>query len=236
MNNIEKIKKIEKTIKYKFKNKDLLIKSFLHSSKHKKLKKISNNHISEFERLEFLGDRVLGLVIANLIYKNFPDYSEGQMSIKLSFLVKKNFLSEIANELKIYEFIEISNNKNINLKNNKSILADTIESLIGAIFIDGGFTESIKFIKKFWFKYIKDEKMQLNDPKTMLQEISQKKSKKLPIYKLINKKGPPHSPEFTVEVNCLKLNKIKGTGPSKREAERIAAKNFLDFHKLIDEK
>ena len=78
--------------------------------------------------------------------------------------------------------------------------------------------------------------MQLNDPKTILQEISQKKSKQLPIYKLINKKGPPHSPEFTVEVSCLKLNKIKGIGPSKREAERIAAKNFLDFHKLIDEK
>ncbi len=236
MIDIQKIKKIEKIIKYTFKDKDLLKKSLLHSSKIKKQKNRSNNPISEFERLEFLGDRVLGLVIANLIYKNFPNYSEGKMSIKLSFLVKKNFLSQIASELKIYEFIEISSNKNINLKNNKSILADTLESLIGAIFIDGGFSESIKFIKMFWSKDINDEKMQLNDPKTILQEFSQKNSKKLPVYKLLKKKGPPHSPEFTVEVSCLKLNKINGTGSSKREAEKIAAKNFLDFHKLIDEK
>ena len=211
--------------------------SLLHSSIYRK-QKIKNNQksISEYERLEFLGDRVLGLSIAYLIYNNFPEYNEGKMSIKLSYLVKKNFLYKISYKLSLYKFIKISNDQKINLKNNKSIQADTLESLIGAIFLDGGFEKSLKFIKKIWSEYIVDEDLKINDPKTILQELSQGKSKLLPIYKLKEKIGPSHSPIFKVSVNCLNLKEVTGKGNSKREAEKDAARNFMIKYKLINEK
>ena len=235
MINNQDLLKIENIIKYKFKNKDLLKKCFLHSSLFKKNKNNADS-ISDYERLEFLGDRVLGLLIAYLIFDNFPNYSEGKMSVKLSYLVQRNFLSKISTELKLYKFLKMSKDQNINLKESKSILADTLESLIGAIFIDGGFNESKKFVKKIWSNYIIDENTNLIDPKTVLQELSQRKSKLLPIYKLIEKKGPPHSPIFRVEVSCLNQKGIIGKGTSKREAERIAAESFLKKYKSFYEK
>ena len=140
---------------------------------------------NEYERLEFLGDRVLGISIAYLIYKQFPNYNEGKMSLKLSYLVQRNFLFKIANEFELYKYIKISKDKNINLENNKSILADTLEAIIGAIFLDGGFQKATNLIGKIWKKYIIDENLKIHDSKTTLQELSQKKSKKLPIYKLL---------------------------------------------------
>ncbi len=171
-----------------------------------------------------------------MIFNEFPNYPEGKMSVKFTYLVQKNFLSNIAIELKLYDFIETSRDKNINIKNNKSILADTLEALIGAIFIDGGYVKSTKFIKKIWKKFILDESLKVYDPKTILQELSQKKSKKLPTYNLIEKKGPPHSPRFTVSVSCLNFKEIIGNGSSKREAERSAANNFLKLYKNNNER
>ena len=229
--------KVEKIINYNFKNKTLLKNCFLHSSIKKKYTFKSNKIIiSEYERLEFLGDRVLGLTIAHLIYKEFPNYTEGKMSIKFSFLVQKKFLSNIANQLELYKYIKISNDRNITIKHNKSILADTLEAIIGAIFVDGGYQNSRKFIGNIWKKYIKDEKLKIYDPKTLLQELSQKKSKKLPIYNLIEKKGPSHSPSFLISVSCLGIKNITAMGSSKREAERVAADNFLKLYNKKYEK
>ena len=114
-----------------------------------------------------------------------------------------------------------------------SIFSDAVESLIGAIFIDGGYEASYKFIKKFWTPYLNITISKTHDPKTTLQEISQQKIKKLPEYKLVNKKGPPHSPLFTVSLKVLNLNRIKAEGLSIREAERKAANEAL---KIINEK
>ena len=228
----QELKKIEKILNYQFTNKSLLKKCFQHSSLLKKNNKKNNyNLINDYERLEFLGDRVLGLSIAYLIYKIFPKYSEGKMSLKFSYLVQKNFLSKISNELQLYKFIQLSKNQKINIKYNKSILSDTLESVIGAIFIDGGYQKSIKFIKCYWGKYILDEKLNINDPKTVLQELSQQKSKLLPEYKLIEKKGPPHSPIFKVSLSCLDKENIFGIGKTIREAERLAAEKFLKKYK-----
>ena len=237
MINNQNLKKIEKIINYKFTNINLLKECFQHSSLLKKnnLKK-NPNSANNFERLEFLGDRVLGLSIAYLIYKKFPNYSEGKMSLKFSYLVQKNFLSKISNDLDLYKFIQISKDKKINIKYNKSILSDTLESVIGAIFIDGGYQKSIKFVEHFWGKYILDEKLNINDPKTVLQELSQQKSKLLPKYKLINKKGPSHSPIFRVSVSCLGKDNVFGMGKTIREAERLAAEKFLNKYKKMYEK
>ena len=114
-----------------------------------------------------------------------------------------------------------------------SIYSDSVESLIGGIFIDGGYESAYKFVKKFWFSYLDIKVSKTQDPKTKLQELSQQKSKKLPEYKLISKKGPAHSPIFTVNLNVLNLQKIKAEGSSIREAERKAAYEAL---KLINEK
>ena len=227
----QKLNSFEKIIGYKFKNSLLLSQSLTHPSFFKDLSPIDKNN-NQFERLEFLGDRVLGLIIAFLIFKNNKSLNEGDLSKKYSYLVQKNFLHKISLKLNIDKFLLYNFNKN-NTKMLISIQSDAVESLIGAIFIDGGYEPSYKFVKKFWAPYLNIKISKVHDPKTTLQEISQQKIKKLPEYKLINKKGPSHSPLFTVSLKVLNLNQIKAEGQSIREAERKAANEAL---KIINEK
>ena len=214
--------KFEKVIEYQFKNKELLKSSLIHPSyvKDKKNKKI--NLYNDFERLEFLGDRVLGLVIASILYKRFKNFNEGDLSKKLSYLVQKNFLYKISNNLDLEKILKYSFKKENN-KLNISIFADAVEALIGSIYLDGGYKASLKFIDKYWGPYLNIKTSSFQDPKTKLQEISQQKLKKLPEYKLTEKKGPSHSPTFTVTLKALNLNQIKAKGSSIREAEKNAA-------------
>ena len=143
------INNFEKIIKYTFINKNNLILSLIHPSylKEKKLKK--NDIISNFERLEFLGDRVLGLVIASLIFNKFKEFNEGSLTKKFSYLVKKDFLYKIAIEINIDKFLKYTFKKE-NSRMNISILADSVESLIGGIYIDGGYDKSFQFIQKIY--------------------------------------------------------------------------------------
>ena len=218
----------EKKIGHSFKNKEILTTSLIHPS-FTKDHKIKNNILySEFERLEFLGDRVLGLVISSLIYSRFVDLNEGDLSKKISYLVQKNFLYKISTELSLNKILKFSFKKN-NEKMNVSILSDAVEALIGAIYVDGGYKSSIKFIKKYWEPYLNIKASNLQDPKTKLQEISQQKFKKLPTYILIKKKGPSHSPTFTVSLKVLNLKQIKASGSSIREAEKNAASVALEI-------
>ena len=182
--------------------------------------------------MEFLGDRVLGLTIAYLLYNQFKNFDEGYLSKRYSYLVQRKFLYKIALQLQVDNFLEI-NFSNIKKKLNESILADSVESLIGAIFLDGGYTVSSKFIKSIWSKYINDDLSKLQDPKTKLQEISQQISKKLPEYNVTKRVGPSHSPTFTVSLKVLNLKKIVATGQSIRDAETNAAKKAI---LLINEK
>ena len=227
----KKISQFENLIGYVFKNKKLLINSLTHPSYIVGNKKASLNEDSEFERLEFLGDRVLGLAISSIIFKKFSNNKEGDLSKKLSYLVQKNFLYKISIKLKIENILKFSFKKNE--KMNISILSDSIESLIGAIYLDGGFSNAKKFIKLTWGPYLDIGEQNMQDPKTKLQEISQKISKKLPDYNLIRKEGPSHSPIFTVSLKVLNLRKIKSEGTSIREAEKNVASIAL---KLLNEK
>ena len=220
------IDKFEKHIGYIFKNKNLLIESLIHPSfiKDNKINKVST--FSNFERLEFLGDRVLGLAISAIIYKKFSNNNEGDLSKRLSYLVQKNFLHKISVDLKIDDILKYS--YKTNEKMNVSILADSIESLICAIYLDDGFPSAKKFINKFWGPYFDINEKNMQDFKTKLQELSQQKSKKLPEYNLVKKEGPSHSPVFTVSLKVLSLKKIKASGSSIREAEKNAAKTALN--------
>ena len=215
---------IQKKIGYKFKNIKILSQSLTHPSFLKDESKIKN----EFERFEFLGDRVLGLIIASLLYAKYKNLNEGDLSKKFSYLVQKKFLYKISIDLSI-ENILLYNFKKNNIKMKISILSDAVESLIGAIYIDGGYEVSFNFVKKFWYRHLDIDLLETLDPKTSLQELSQQKLKKLPEYKLINKEGPPHLPKFTVSLKVLNLKKIIEHGSSIREAERKAAFKALTY-------
>ena len=220
-------KDIELIIEYSFKNKENLRNSLIHPSSYKDKKNKPINHLYEFERLEFLGDKILGLSIASLIFYKFNDFNEGALTKKLSYLVQRDFLYKIALELKLDEILEYSHKKE-NTRMNKSIMADTVESLIGGIFIDRGYNSAYNFIKMIWSPYLDLHESNKQDPKTKLQEISQQRFKVLPEYKLLKQKGSSHSPIFTVSLKVLKMKLVKASGKSKKEAEKNAAKIILD--------
>tara|TARA_B100001123_G_C15132367_1_gene955895 strand:- start:158 stop:814 length:657 start_codon:yes stop_codon:yes gene_type:complete len=209
--------KFEKIIGIKFENKKILKQSLTHKS----YSSIKNN-----EKLEFLGDRVLGLIISKKLYELYPNDSEGNLDKKLSGLVNKNICCEIGKKISIDEFIIINSpKKKINLVD--KIISDSCEALIGAIYLEHGFATVEKFIVKLWKNYLnKSIKIKI-DPKTMLQEYSLKKYKSLPVYKLLATTGPKHKPLFNVSVKVRNSKIFNAIGNSKKDAEQKAAKNFL---------
>ena len=205
---------LEKKIKINFKNKNLLIKSLTHKSYDKE-----NNN----EKLEFLGDRVLGLIIAKKLLEIYPDEKEGILDKKFASLVNKKTCLEIAKKLELNNYI-----LRLNLGNKKTliedkVLSDSCEALIGAIYLDKGFQTVEKIILSLWSDKIKDSAITQVDAKTKLQEFSLKKFKKLPIYKLISNTGPRHKPLFKVAVKLIGTKFFTAQGNSKKDAEQNAA-------------
>ena len=201
---------------YEFKDKSLLKTSLTHPSFSKK-----NN----YERLEFLGDRVLGLIISNEIFNIYSDDSEGNLAKKISFLVCKNTLIKIADKLMLENYFIIS--KNIKKTSFDSIKANSLEALIAAIYLDSNFSNTYIIVKKLWNNYIQKINLDYHDPKSKLQEWSLKTNNILPVYEVKKKEGPDHNPIFTVN---LKLNgKIYsiGVGKNKQDAEVMAAEKAL---------
>ena len=201
---------------YEFKDESLLKISLTHPSFSKK-----NN----YERLEFLGDRVLGLIISDEIFHSYPDDSEGNLAKKISFLVCKNTLIKIADELRLEKHFIIS--KNIKENSFDSIKANSLEALIAAIYLDSNFSNTYRIVKKFWNNCIQKINLDYHDPKSKLQEWSLKTNNILPVYEVKKKEGPDHNPIFTVN---LKINgKIgsMGVGKNKQDAEVMAAEKAL---------
>jgi ribonuclease-3 len=205
---------LEKKINYKFKDKKLLIKSLTHKS----YDKINNN-----EKIEFLGDRVLGLIIAKKLLEIYPEEKEGILDKKFASLVNKKTCLQIANNISLEKYILTFNPKNRRIKVEDKVIADCCEALIGAIYLDKGFTAAENFILTFWSKNIKDSVITQIDPKTKLQEYSLKKYKKLPTYKIISNTGPRHKPLFKVAVKLPDTKFYVGQGSSKKDAEQSAA-------------
>lgn len=222
-----KTDEFEKKIDYKFKNKKLIELAFTHSSFKKK-----NNNLS-YERLEFLGDRVLSLVIAHDLFLTFSDEDEGALSKRHSYLVAKEELLEVANELNIKSFLKIDTpeKKYIKIQKNNSILSDACEALIGAIFLDSDINQAKKFVQKYWKKKIYKNILPPKDAKSMLQEIAQKRCLDLPKYKLKSRKGPSHNPKFEIEVTLEGFKSFVATGRTIKIAQINAAINLLNFIK-----
>ncbi len=212
------IKKIEDVIKINFKNKDLLIKSLTHKSFNEKY----NN-----EKLEFLGDRVIGLVISNELLNLYPEEKEGIIDKKFSNLVNKKTCKDVADKLNLKDFIRIGNSFKKAKMLNEKILSDSCEALIGAIYLDQGLAVSEKFILDKWNIFIKKSKITKIDPKTRLQEYSLKKYKKLPVYKMYKQTGPNHNPLFKIQVQIVNSKKFFGFGKSKKIAQKNAALKLI---------
>ena len=205
---------LEKKIKINFRNKDLLIKSLTHKSYNKE-----NNN----EKLEFLGDRVLGLIIAKKLLEIYPDEKEGILDKKFASLVNKKTCLEIAQKLELNNYILTLNLGNKKTLIEDKVLSDSCEALIGAIYLDKGLQTVEKIILNLWSKKIKDSAVTQIDAKTKLQEFSLKKFKRLPIYKLISNTGPRHKPLFKVAVKLIDTKFFTAQGNSKKDAEQNAA-------------
>ena len=211
------IKELQKKIKIKFKNVSNLRKAITHKS---------YDSISNYEKLEFLGDRILGLIISKKLLEIYPDEKEGALDKKLSSLVNKNRCYEIGKILNLDKFIFTGNKKN-NSKIENKIISDCVEALIGAVYYEKGFNVTEKFILDMWKNLIDESKITFVDAKTKLQEYSLKKFKKLPTYKLISHTGPKHKPEFRIAVRLKDSKFIEGIGNSKKKAEQSAANLYL---------
>ena len=213
-----KINKLQKNLNIKFNNTDLLLQAITHKSYNLKL---------NYEMLEFLGDRVLGLVISNKLFFLYPDEKVGILDKRFSNLVNKNTCYQVGKKLKLNEFILIGNSKKkiINIEN--KIISDVCESIIAAIYLDKGFKVAKEFVLDTWKEYLNISNETVIDAKTKLQEFSLKKFKSLPEYKIVSNTGPRHKPIFKVGVKIKNTKFIFSNGSSKKNAEQSAASILL---------
>ena len=217
-------KNLEKKIKIFFKNRELLIKSLTHKSFNKE-----NNN----EKMEFLGDRVLGLVMAKKLLEIYPNEKEGVLDKKFASLVNKKTCLSIAKKIDLHKYILTFNLKNKKDLIEDKVLADSCEALIGSIYLDRGFNTVERFILDQWADPIRNSVITQIDAKTKLQELSLKKFKKFPIYKVVSNTGPRHKPLFKVAVKLINTKFFIAEGKSKKDAEQEAAVICLQNIKKI---
>ena len=213
-----KIIKLQKILGVKFREKKLLVQAITHKSYNTK-----NN----YEKLEFLGDRVLGITISSKLVELYPNEKVGILDKKFSNLVNKNTCYKVGIKLRINEFVLVGNSKQkLNIVENK-IISEICESLIGAIYLDKGLKIVREFILNNWKDFLKVSVEPIVDAKTKLQEFSLKKFKTLPIYKVISNTGPKHKPSFKVSVKIKNTKFTFANGTSKKNAEQAAANLLL---------
>ena len=214
----KKFKELEKILKYNFK-KDSLLEIAL---THKSFDNILNN-----EKLEFLGDRVLGLIISEKLLIKFPNEKEGIIDKKLSNLVNKKTCTLISKKMNLKKFILLGSSHKKLERSTEKISSDCLEAIVGAIYLDSGLKSAEKFILNFWEEYLLKSTITLIDSKTKLQEFSLKQFKVLPKYVFFKKTGPQHRPLFKTEVHIPNSKKVIGIGSSKKNAQQNAAAKLL---------
>ena len=219
----KKLLDLEKIINVKFNNRDLLRRSLIHKS---------YNNETNNEKLEFLGDRVLGLVLSKALILIYTNEKEGVIDKKFSNLVNKKICAKIASEINLKKFMIVGESNKKTASFNEKIISDGLEAIIGAIFLDKDLVVAEKFIFKFWKKYLEKSDFTLIDSKTRLQEYSLKKFKKLPNYKGVKQTGPIHRPMFKVKVQITGSKIFSGIGSSKKNAQQNAAEKLLKEIKL----
>jgi ribonuclease-3 len=213
---------LEQRLHYKFSESALLREALTHASS------IAKADDATYERLEFLGDRVLGLAIAEALYEAFPDAKEGELAPRLTSLVRAETCAAVAAELGLGEFLILGESEiQTGGKQKPAILADAVEAVIGAVFIDGGYEAARDFICRHWREHLDKSPHNVRDAKTMLQEWAQGQGYHLPHYEMLERSGPDHAPQFEISVKVANFKPAQGAGASKRQAEQIAAENFL---------
>lgn len=214
---------LEKTIDYRFKDRELLERSLTHISA-----VAGGSRGNSYQRLEFLGDHVLGLIISDMLFQSFGKADEGELSRRLADLVRREACADVAREMQLGEAIRLgSSEANAGGRTRTAILADVCEALIGAVYLDGGFPAVVKLVEKFWGERMRVPARPLRDPKTMLQEWAQARGLPTPAYKEVERTGPHHSPEFRISVTLPNREPAEGIGRSKRSAEQAAAEALL---------
>ena len=215
---MQNIHKFEKDLKIKFKNKSLIIEALTHKSANQKI----NN-----EKLEFLGDRVLGLILSKKLFDLYPKLTEGVLDKKFASLVNRKTCCDVAWSIGIQNHILIGNKKKKIIRADEKILSDCCEAILGAIYIDRGFDIVRNYILKIWKKKIEASNVTILDPKTKLQEYSLKAYKKLPLYRLVSSSGPRHNPIYKIAVSIIGSKHFIGVGNSKQQAELDGAAKLL---------
>jgi ribonuclease-3 len=211
---------LEADLAHRFNDSTLLEAALTHAS--------AASAASTYERLEFLGDRVLGLLIADFLMRRHPDEKEGDLARRFAALVDRNSLAEIAEQLNMGAYLRLSTGEEAaGIRHNSSVLADVMEAVIGAIYRDGGLEAAKSIVERLWLPLADRDLEPPMDVKTELQELVQRKGGALPLYREISRSGPDHQPVFTVEVAVDGAAPARGQGASKRAAERVAAGALL---------
>ena len=218
------LKELQEVLNYNFKDLNLLKLSLTHKS----FDNTNNN-----EKLEFLGDRVLGLIISKKLLEIYPEEKEGIIDKKFANLVNKKTCSNIATKININKFMYLGSSHKSLQRSADKILSDCLEAIIGAIFLDSGLRNIEQFILHFWKKFLEDSSVTLIDAKTQLQEYSLKIYKELPKYTFYKKTGPQHRPIFKTDVQIPNSKKIVGIGTSKKNAQQNAASKLLHSLKIL---
>lgn len=233
MNPLEKIIKshveIEQQLGYSFKDKSLLALAFVHRSFVNENRELVPNHN---ERLEFLGDSVLGVLVAEYLYRYLPSTPEGELSYLRSRLVEASSCGKYIQKLQLERYILLGRGERMNDgRGRESILADLFEAIIGAIFIDGGIEAARRFLFKNFSKEIEAIlKTPIRNWKALLQDYTQKNYQQAPFYKVLSEEGPDHSKVFQIAVFVNDIEVGRGTGPSKKEAQQAAAASALEHY------
>jgi ribonuclease-3 len=215
---------LEDRIGYRFRDTALLDRALTHIS----ALKGARNRAGSYQRLEFLGDHVLGLVISDMLYRTFPRADEGELSRRLADLVRKETCAEIGRLVDLGSAIRVgSSEANAGARERPAILADVCEALIGAVYLDGGYEASAGLVERLWRARMEATAQPVRDPKTVLQEWAQARGLPTPAYREIERSGPDHDPEFRVSVQLPALAPAEGMGRSKRAAEQAAAAAML---------
>jgi len=223
---LESPEPLENALGHRFVRKDLLRQALTHSSTSRsaKARALSN------QRLEFLGDRVVGLAVAELLFTQFPHEDEGALARRHAALVSRDALARVADAIGLAPHIVMSaGEEGAGGRTNPSLLADTLEAVIAALYMDGGLAAAGPFIARNWQPLVDAELSPPKDPKTALQEWAQGRGLALPAYRETGRSGPPHAPVFSVEVSLADGRAVTASGPSKRIAERDAAEAMLDI-------
>jgi len=215
-------KGIEARIGYSFSDAALLASALTHVS----ALKSPSDRTASYQRLEFLGDHVLGLAVSDMLFRAFPQGDEGELSKRLADLVRRETCADVARTLGLDEGIKLGA-VGAPERLRKSVLGDICEAVIGAIFIDGGYQAAAEFVERAWSDRLSKPMRALRDPKTVLQEWAQGRGLPTPTYREVERTGPHHDPEFRVSVVLPELKPAEGLGRSKRAAEQAAAAAML---------